>query len=43
MLRSTSVLTDESELIARAKTGDKQAFGRLYEEHALRVFRHAYF
>ncbi|MEO6197710.1 MAG: RNA polymerase sigma factor [Dehalococcoidia bacterium] len=43
MLRSTSVLTDESELIARAKSGDKEAFGRLYEEHAVRVFRHAYF
>lgn len=43
MLRSTSVQTDESELIARAKSGDKEAFGRLYEEHAVRVFRHAYF
>ncbi len=43
MLRSTSVQTDESELIARAKRGDKEAFGGLYEIHAVRVFRHAYF
>jgi RNA polymerase sigma-70 factor (ECF subfamily) len=36
-------MTDDAELIAEAKLGDKEAFGRLYERHAVRVFRHAYF
>lgn len=48
MPRSTSVDTtiqpqDAATLIAKAARGDREAFGRLYEEHALRVFRHAYF
>jgi RNA polymerase sigma-70 factor (ECF subfamily) len=36
-------MTDDAELIAEAKLGNKEAFGRLYERHAVRVFRHAYF
>jgi RNA polymerase sigma-70 factor (ECF subfamily) len=44
MARSTSVDTKGPEqLIARAAAGDREAFGHLYEEHAVRVFRHAYF
>jgi RNA polymerase sigma-70 factor (ECF subfamily) len=43
MARSTSVDTEPGELIVRAAAGDREAFGRLYEEHAVRVFRHAYF
>lgn len=43
MQRSTSVETDISVLIERAARGDREAFGEIYEQHALRVFRHAYF
>lgn len=43
MARSTSVDTGPDQLIVRAAAGDREAFGRLYEEHAVRVFRHAYF
>ena len=43
MPRSTSVLTEFSTLIERAARGDRAAFGEIYEQHALRVFRHAYF
>jgi RNA polymerase sigma-70 factor (ECF subfamily) len=44
MARSTSVVDSGSdELIALAAAGDREAFGRLYEQHAVRVFRHAYF
>ncbi|MEX0682410.1 MAG: sigma-70 family RNA polymerase sigma factor [Dehalococcoidia bacterium] len=43
MQRSTSVDAASSTLIERAAGGDRQAFGELYEQHALRVFRHAYF
>ncbi len=43
MPRSTSVETDFSALIERAARGDREAFGEIYEQHALRVFRHAYF
>jgi RNA polymerase sigma-70 factor (ECF subfamily) len=44
MQRSTSVVeTDLSALIERSARGDRAAFGELYEKHALRVFRHAYF
>lgn len=43
MARSTSVDKEPEQLIARAAAGDREAFGRLYEEHAVRVFRHAYF
>ena len=44
MARSTSVVDKGPEqLIARAAAGDREAFGQLYEEHAVRVFRHAYF
>lgn len=43
MARSTSVKSDGETLITRAAAGDRDAFGRLYEEHSIRVFRHAYF
>ncbi|MCI0884241.1 MAG: RNA polymerase subunit sigma-24, partial [Chloroflexi bacterium] len=43
MPRSTSVETDFNALIERAARGDREAFGEIYEQHALRVFRHAYF
>jgi len=43
MRRSTSFQTDEELLIAAAARGDREAFGRLYEQHAVRVFRHAFF
>ena len=44
MARSTSAVDSGSdELIALAAAGDREAFGRLYEQHAVRVFRHAYF
>ncbi len=44
MARSTSVVdSGPDELIALAANGDREAFGRLYERHAVRVFRHAYF
>jgi len=43
MARSTSVDAGPEQLIARAAAGDREAFGQLYEEHAVRVFRHAYF
>ena len=44
MARSTSDVDSRSdELIALAAAGDREAFGRLYEQHAVRVFRHAYF
>lgn len=43
MRRSTSTVADDDMLIARAAGGDREAFGGLYERHALRVLRHAYF
>ena len=43
MQRLTSVVTEEAELIALARHGDREAFGRLYEQHSVRIFRHAYF
>ncbi len=43
MRRSTVTETDDDQLIARAAAGDREAFGRLYERYAVRVFRHAYF
>jgi RNA polymerase sigma-70 factor (ECF subfamily) len=44
MARSTSAVDSGSdELVTLAATGDREAFGRLYEQHAIRVFRHAYF
>jgi RNA polymerase sigma-70 factor (ECF subfamily) len=43
MIRSNAAQTDDNRLIARAAGGDREAFGKLYERYALRVFRHAYF
>ncbi|MEK7247853.1 MAG: RNA polymerase sigma factor [Chloroflexota bacterium] len=43
MARSTSTEVKGEVLIAQAAAGDREAFGRLYEEHSVRVFRHAYF
>ena len=43
MLRSVIAETDEEAIIGLAAAGDRTAFGRLYERHALRVLRHAYF
>jgi RNA polymerase sigma-70 factor (ECF subfamily) len=43
MRRSTVTETDDDQFIARAAAGDREAFGRLYERYAVRVFRHAYF
>src|SRR5712692_338519 len=43
MYRSSPVKTDDNQLIDRATRGDREAFGQLYEQHAVRVFRHAYF
>jgi RNA polymerase sigma-70 factor (ECF subfamily) len=43
MQRSTSAEVEVCALIERSVRGDRQAFGQLYEQHALRVFRHAYF
>lgn len=43
MRRSTSVEAEPDQFIARAAAGDREAFGRLYEQHSIRVFRHAYF
>jgi RNA polymerase sigma-70 factor (ECF subfamily) len=40
---SVAVVNLEEELINRARSGDREAFGRLYELHSVRVFRHAYF
>jgi RNA polymerase sigma-70 factor (ECF subfamily) len=43
MIRSNAAVADENGLIARAAEGDREAFGVLYEQNSLRVFRHAYF
>ncbi len=43
MNRSILAKTDDEQLVDRAGQGDREAFGRLYERHSIRVFRHAYF
>jgi RNA polymerase sigma-70 factor, ECF subfamily len=43
MHRSAVLETDDNSLIASAAAGDTEAFGTLYERHAPRVSRHAYF
>ena len=43
MRRSNLQEADDSELIARAAQGDREAFGALYERYVFRVFRHVYY
>jgi len=43
MRRSNLQEADDSELIARAAEGDREAFGVLYERYVFRVFRHVYY
>src|SRR2546428_3648634 len=43
MHRSSPVKTEDDQTIDLATRGDRVAFGQLYEQHAVRVFRHAYF
>src|SRR5437870_3817024 len=43
MRRSVLAETDDQQLISLAVAGNREAFGRLYERHQPRVFRHAYF
>src|SRR3972149_5061505 len=43
MRRSDLQGTDDSELIACAAQGDREAFGALYERYVFRVFRHVYY
>src|SRR5574341_896136 len=43
MRRSVPVAADDERLIELAIREDREAFGRLYEKYAVRVFRHAYF
>ncbi len=43
MRRSNLQETDDSELIACAAKGDREAFGALYERYVFRVFRHVYY
>ena len=43
MRRSHLQETDDSELIARAAKGDREAFGVLYERYTFKVFRHVYY
>jgi RNA polymerase sigma-70 factor (ECF subfamily) len=43
MRRSNLQEADDSELIARAAKGDREAFGALYERYVFRVFRHVYY
>jgi len=43
MRRSVLAETDDQELISLAVSGNREAFGRLYERHQPRVLRHAYF
>ena len=43
MRRSVPAQTDDEALIGLAASGDREAFGDLYERYAVKVFRHAYF
>jgi RNA polymerase sigma-70 factor (ECF subfamily) len=43
MQRSTVAETEDDVLIASAASGDREAFGRIYERYSPRVFRHASF
>jgi len=41
--RAIDIPIDTGDLIDRAKNGDGEAFGRLYDMHVDRVYRHIYF
>jgi RNA polymerase sigma-70 factor (ECF subfamily) len=43
MQRSPVAETEDDVLVVAAASGDKEAFGRIYERFSQRVFRHAYF
>jgi RNA polymerase sigma-70 factor (ECF subfamily) len=43
MRRSNLQEADDTELIALAAKGDREAFGALYERYVFRVFRHVYY
>lgn len=43
MRRSSLQKADDTQLIARAARGDREAFGALYERYVFKVFRHVYY
>jgi RNA polymerase sigma-70 factor (ECF subfamily) len=43
MHRSGLQKADDTQLIASAATGDREAFGALYERYVFKVFRHVYY
>jgi RNA polymerase sigma-70 factor (ECF subfamily) len=43
MLRSNLQKADDTQLIAGAAKGDREAFGALYERYVFKVFRHVYY
>src|SRR5437867_12613787 len=43
MIRSAPVEAEDQELVIEAATGNREAFGLLYERYAVRVHRHAFF
>src|SRR3989304_7192784 len=43
MRRSSLQKADDTELIAGAAKGDREAFGALYERYVFKVFRHVYY
>lgn len=43
MHRSSLQKADDTELIAGAAKGDREAFGALYERYVFKVFRHVYY
>lgn len=43
MRRSSLQKADDTQLIASAAKGDREAFGALYERYVVKVFRHVYY
>jgi RNA polymerase sigma-70 factor (ECF subfamily) len=43
MRRSSPQKTDDQRIIALAASGDREAFGQLYQRYAVRVYRHTHF